>query len=332
MEDRKISIISIIYRVEPYLKQCLESILSQTYRNLEILLVIGLDHEGRDDDNCLKICQEYANRDPRIRLLPCPARGIADARNVGLSNVTGDLIGFVDGDDWIEPDLFSHLEDELTEHDCQIAVCGRFYEFVGRTEADQPADTVVLSAQDSMRMILCGTGFFLHLWDKLFERSLWDGVRFPTDKVVEDRIMVGRILAKAEKICYNSTPRYHFRERSGSNSKKPGMAEHNAIANKELCAFVSETFGALKNETGAFYLQESITSLQNLLVAEGATKEQIETFTQTVRQVYEENRDNPLLTRTLRIKTMLSLHGRSILKWITAMHQRRDRDTWKRYP
>ena len=331
MENRKISIISIIYRVEPYLKQCLESILSQTYRNLEIVLVVGLDHEGRDDDNCLKICQEFANRDQRIRLIPCPARGIADARNVGLSNVTGDLIGFVDGDDWVEPDLFSHLEQQMAEYDCQIAVCGRFYEFVGRTMADPAAKPVVLSAQESMRMILSGTGFFLHLWDKLFERSLWEGVRFPTDKIVEDRIMVGRILAKAEKICYDSTPRYHFRERSGSNSKKPGMAEHNAIANGELCADVSDMFPALQNETGAFYLQESITSLQNLLVAKDATKEQIAKFVQIVREVSEQNRNNPLLKRTLRIKTMLSLHCRCVLKWITAMHQRRDAKAFVRY-
>ena len=332
MEDRKITIISIIYKVEQYLEQCLQSILAQTYRNLEILLVVGIDHDGRELDGCLKICDTYAKQDARIRLLACPARGIADARNVGLNNATGDLIGFVDGDDWVEPDLFSHLAGELAKNDCQIAVCGRFYEFVGRTDADPAAGTVVLSAQDSMRMILNGTGFFLHLWDKLFVRSLWEGVRFPTDKVVEDRIMVGRILGKAQRICYNSTPRYHFRERSGSNSKKPGMAEHNAVANRELCAYVSGAFPALQNETGAFYLQESITSLQNLLVSPGVSKEEIDVFVREIQTIYAKNKDNPLIGRTLFCKTMLSLHCRGILKRITAFHQKKDRRTSVRYP
>ena len=213
-----------------------------------------------------------------------------------------------------------------------MIVCGRFYEFVGKTTSDPMSGTVVLSAEDSMRMILNGTGFFLHLWDKLFVRSLWEGVRFPTDKIVEDRIMVGRILGKAQRICYNSTPRYHFRERSGSNSKKPGMAEHNAVANRELCAYVSGAFPALQNETGAFYLQESITSLQNLLVSPGVSKEEIEVFGQEIGRIRADNRDNPLIGETLRCKTMLSLHCRCLLKWITAFHQKKDRKAFVRYP
>ncbi len=331
MESRKISIISIIYRVEPYIRQCLDSLLKQTYQNLEILLVVGVRENPAENDNCLAICEDYAKKDSRIRVIACPARGIADARNVGMAHVTGDLIGFVDGDDWVDPDLFSFLVKQMDQHEASIAVCGRYYEFVNQTKSDPGSDTVVLTAEDAMRMILNGTGFFLHLWDKLFDRKLWDGVTFPTEHVVEDRIIVNRILGSAERICYNSTPKYHFRERSGSNSKKPGMEWHNAEANALLCEYVNEHFPALKNEAGRFYLQEIITSLQNLLVGENDGKAERAEFTEEIRKIYAENKRNPLISRTLKIKVQLALHAQSVLKWITLDHQKKDRTTYLRY-
>ncbi len=331
LEQKKVTIVSIIYQVEPYLRQCLESILKQTYKNLEILLIAGVSDKPENNDASVKICEEYAQKDARIKLISCPARGIADARNVGLSHVTGDLIAFVDGDDWVDDDFIASQVSSLEVEKSKIAVCGRYYEFANRTEADTAGDTVVMNAKEAMAMILNGTGFFLHLWDKLFVRSLFDGVTFPTDHVVEDRIIVSRILGSAEKICYNSSPKYHFRERSGSNSKKPGMEWHNAVANRMLCKYVTENFPELIRETGRFYLQETLTSLQNLLVSEKPSKEEVREFVEEIKTIRKDNKDNPLIGRTLKIKTMLALHCRQVLGWITKRHQRRDREAFARY-
>lgn len=331
MEQKKISIISIIYQVEPYLEQCLDSLLAQTYKNLEFILVVGIRENASENDGCLAICERYAAKDERIRLIKSPAKGIADARNVGMSHVTGDLIGFVDGDDWVDADLFGSLAEQMETCGSEIAVCGRYYEFKNLTGRDPDGETQVLSAEQAMRMILNGTGFFLHLWDKLFARSLWDGVIFPTDHVVEDRIIVNRILGKASAISYNSTPKYHFRERSGSNSKKAGMEWHNAVANRMLCAYVSETFPALRNETGRFYMQEIITSLQNLSVSPTGSREEQKELTDELKKTALQNKNNPLIGRKLRIKKILALFFPAVLKRITAGHQKKDRKTNQRY-
>lgn len=338
MEQKKVTIISIIYQVEPYLQQCLESILKQSYKNLEILLIVGVSDKPENNDKSLQIAEAFAAKDTRIKLVSCPARGIADARNVGLSHVTGDLIAFVDGDDWVDDDFISSLVSSMEEQKSQIAVCGRYYEFQNRTEADAVNATVLMNAKEAMAMILNGTGFFLHLWDKLFVKSLFDGVIFPTDHVVEDRIIVSRILGSAEKICYNSSPKYHFRERSGSNSKKPGMEWHNAVANRVLSDYVLENFPALSQETGRFTLQETLTSLQNLLVSgklskehKKAYEEEIREFVEEIRTIRKDNKDNPLIGRTLKIKTMLALKCRPLLKQITIRHQNRDKSAFVRY-
>ncbi len=321
MENKKISIISIIYQVEKYLPQCIESLLNQTYQNLELILVVGVKNDG-SDDNCLTICEKYAAEDSRIKLIAAPAKGIADARNVGMAAVTGDYVGFVDGDDWVEDTMFASMMVNLLATGSDVSVCGRYYEFVNKIGEDPVGETVTLSAEEAMRMILSGTGFFLHLWDKLFKRELFDGMSFETGYVVEDRIVVNRLLGRAEKICYNSTPKYHFRERFGSNSKKAGMQWHNAVANKQLCEYVNQEFPALKDVCGRFYLQEIITSLQNLLVLPSYTAEEKKEFTDEIKKTYKENKNNPLIGRTLRIKTMLARFCPFALKVITARHQK----------
>ncbi len=320
-EEKKISVISIIYQVEPYLPECLESLMAQTYRNLEFLLVVGRK-EG-ENDACLEICERYAKKDDRFRVIACPARGIADARNVGLSHVSGDLIAFVDGDDYVDADFFETLTRRMEESAAEIAVCGRYYEFQNRTGKDPAAEPVILTGEDAMRMILTGTGFFLHLWDKLFVKRLFEGVTFPTDQVVEDRIMVNRLLAGAERICYDSTPKYHFRERKGSNSKRAGMAMHNAEANRILRDFIRENFPSLTEEADRFYLQESITSLQNLLAAEDGGKADIRRMAEEIRKAACELKGRQC-PKTLKIKTFLALHARWMLSLITKRHQKRD--------
>ncbi|MBO4902161.1 MAG: glycosyltransferase family 2 protein [Lachnospiraceae bacterium] len=331
MEPKKISIISIIYQVEPYLRQCLDSLLAQTYSDLEFILVVGVHEDAAKNDRCLEICEEYAKRDARIILVKRPAKGIADARNAGIEAAHGDLIGFVDGDDWVEPDMFAVLVDDMDSTGSDVAVCGRYYEFQNHTKQDPVSDPVVQTGEESMRMILSGTGYFLHLWDKLFVRRLWEGVVFPTDFVVEDRIIVGKLLGSAERICYRSTPKYHFRERGGSNSKRSGMEFYNAEANRLLCEQAGKMFPGLKDEIGRFYLQETLTSLQNLLLVKDRDPAEVKKFVREIRSIAKENADNPLIGKTLKIKTQLARFCPALLQCITRSHQKRDKGENIRY-
>ena len=104
MPEAKISVIVPVYKVEPYLRKCLDSIVGQTHRNLEIILV-----DDGSPDNCGAICDEYAARDERIKVIHKENGGVASARNAGLAVASGDYIGWVDSDDWIETDMMSQL-------------------------------------------------------------------------------------------------------------------------------------------------------------------------------------------------------------------------------
>ncbi|MDR2579367.1 MAG: glycosyltransferase, partial [Fibromonadaceae bacterium] len=117
----KISIIIPVYNVEPYIRKCLDSVINQTYTNLEILLI----NDG-STDNSGSICDEYAEKDKRIKAFHQANKGLSSALNVGLENFTGDCLGFVDSDDWIEPDMFETLHNAIKAANVQISGGGYF--------------------------------------------------------------------------------------------------------------------------------------------------------------------------------------------------------------
>ncbi|MCR5687536.1 MAG: glycosyltransferase [Lachnospiraceae bacterium] len=320
-----ISIIMIVYNVERYVEQSIKSVLAQTYEDFELIIVAG-----HGDDASEEICRKYAGADKRIKLITCPAKGIADARNRGLSAVCGDYLGFVDSDDYIEPDMFESMLGNIKKYDADIAVCGRFYEFMNKTLSDEPTDPVVLSASEALAVTLDHDGFFLHCWDKLFSKKIFEGLSFRTDVTVEDRIVVDKLLSKAGRIVYDPAPKYHFRERSGSNSKKSGMVRNNAEANLLMEQFINESHPELKNECGRFMLYEFITAVQNELVCDMPDKEDIRRYSDKIRTLLSE--DNPLIGRKLRLKAFIALHLKLLLKYYTRSTQNRQTTELERYP
>ena len=106
MEQQKISVIVPVYKVEPFLDRCVQSIVGQTYRNLEVILV-----DDGSPDNCSSLCDAWAAEDNRVKVIHKVNGGLSDARNAGIAVATGELMGFVDGDDWIAPDMYQHLQE-----------------------------------------------------------------------------------------------------------------------------------------------------------------------------------------------------------------------------
>ena len=122
-----ISLIVPVYNVKDYLKTCLQSILEQTYKNLEIILV-----DDGSDDGSSGICDEYARMDQRIKTIHLPHSGVSAARNAGLAAATGELLGFVDSDDWIDHDMYQYLYALMQEHDADVSACTYLLEQEGR--------------------------------------------------------------------------------------------------------------------------------------------------------------------------------------------------------
>lgn len=326
MEEKKISVISIIYKVEPYLRQCIESIVNQTYRNLEIILVAG---EG--DEGCLQICREYEAKDDRIKIVTCKPAGVSDARNNGLAVMTGDYLGFVDGDDYIEPDMYESLVKNLTGYKSDIAVCGRFYEFANVTEQDEAKPPVVLNSTEALDMVLSGTGFFLHCWDKLFTRKVFEGLYFPVDKHVEDRIVVNRLLDKADRIVYDPAPKYHFRERADSLSREEKMTKMNTLANEELSAYIYKVHPDLADVCESFMVYEHITCIQNLMLKGSRDKEQIALHKNYLKGIAPHLKENTRISKKVRLKLKMVIYCPRLLCQITKQRVRRQNEEHERF-
>ena len=320
-----ISIVMIVYKVEQYVRQSIESVLNQTYKDIELIIVAS---DG--GDKSVEICREYAAKDPRIKLIETPPKGEPDARNHGLAAVTGDYLGFVDSDDFVEPQMFESLLANIEKYDADIAVCGKFFEFKNTAVASNPQDPVVLSAEEALAVTLGHDGFFLHCWDKLYTRKIFDGLTFDPKILVEDRIVVDQLLSTADRIVYDAKPMYHFRQRYGSGSKRAGIVKMNMESNRMMEEFIKSNHPALSDKCDNFILYEYVTAMQNELVSEKPNAEDIAAYREMIKQY--SGRKNPLRSKSLKIKSFMALHTPGILKEYTKRRQMSMAQQMEKYP
>lgn len=220
-----VSIIVPVYNVSEYLDRCLESLIRQIYRDIEILVV----DDGSTDDSGAK-CDAWALKDRRIKVIHQPNKGLSGARNTGLDASQGEYILFVDGDDYVGPEYVAKLHESATEHKSDIAICN--YSFVNEAGIEISNDNYSCYTSDS---VLDGTDalllfenksyrtFFDVVWNKLFRRELFDGVRFPEGvSVVEDITVMPVLYHKAERVSVIPDRLYYYvyREESLSHAKR----------------------------------------------------------------------------------------------------------------
>ncbi|MCM1296447.1 MAG: glycosyltransferase [Muribaculaceae bacterium] len=214
-EGGLISVIVPVYNVEQYLDRCMESLLRQTYRNLEIILV-----DDGSTDSSAAMCDAYAEKDRRVRVVHKPNGGLSDARNAGLKMVTGDYIGYVDSDDWVEPDMYARLYQACAGQDAQLAVCRYFSEYRDRTVSGGNGSVVPLSREELLKIYIGGhDGYVIYnsVWSKLFKRDLVRGMEFPAGRNSEDIMYTTRAFCKLERAVYLDQCLYHYvLDREGS--------------------------------------------------------------------------------------------------------------------
>lgn len=208
-----ISVIVPIYKVEPYLDRCVRSIVEQTYQNLEIILV-----DDGSPDQCPIICDEWAMKDSRIQVIHKENGGLSDARNAGLAVATGDLISFIDSDDWIEPDFLEALYAALTATKAQIAECAVAYvdEAGGELRRRAAAPLPPMGKMEALRRLIQEDGIYQTVWNKLYRREVVDGILFEKGKHHEDDFWTYQIFDRIEKLAVVDKPLYNYLQRSGS--------------------------------------------------------------------------------------------------------------------
>ncbi len=210
----KVSIIVPVYNVEPYLNKCIDSILCQTLEDIEILLV-----DDGSTDLSGDICDGYAALDDRVRVIHKVNSGLSDTRNVGIDAAQGEFIGFVDGDDYIAPEMYESLYCACIEDKTGIAACDYIECTVGSDKfiSRSTGQCQVMTSEAFFEEVLrydspVGVG----VWDKLYEKSLFEKVRFQVGKLHEDTDIIYRLVFQVDRISYLSVPYYTYLSRPGS--------------------------------------------------------------------------------------------------------------------
>ena len=209
----KISVIVPIYNVGPYLRQCVDSILAQTYDNLEVILV----NDGSTDD-CGEICREYAEKDVSLRVIHKENGGLSDARNAGLETASGEYLTFVDSDDWLSHDAVEALYKNLTGCDADISCCGYYMAYADSiaSAADPDGRILVFDSGQAMEQVLLRKRVFSMAWGKLYKKYIFNAIRYPSGKIHEDEFVIFDVISQARRIVSTSDPKYYYRQRKGS--------------------------------------------------------------------------------------------------------------------
>ncbi len=204
-----VSVIVPIYLVEPYLAKCIDSVLGQTYGDLEVLLI-----DDGSPDNCGRICDEYAKTDPRIHVFHTENHGLSAARNVGLDHAKGEYIAFVDSDDWIEPEMIETLYRKAVETGVDVVACGVYSEYPAGTIRKQ----FRFQGGDALHGLIEGD-VGESVWNKLWKAQCFSQIRFPEGMYFEDLATIFKIFAQVSAVtvpgCF-----YHYRYRKNSISRK----------------------------------------------------------------------------------------------------------------
>ena len=207
----RLSVIVPIYKVEKYLRTCIDSILHQTFTDFELILV-----DDGSPDQCGKICDEYATTDSRVRVIHKAYGGVSDARNQGLGTARGEIIGFVDSDDKIAPDMYRTMIQYMDDHQLDI-VCADTYVVKNSREAFRPRyrEDKIFTRKEAINEILDGT-IDNAVWNKIYKRSIMGDIRFPAGRIYEDVATVYLWFYQAERVGYLFKPFYYYLKREGS--------------------------------------------------------------------------------------------------------------------
>ena len=206
-----ISVIVPIYKVEDYLDACIGSIVAQTYPHLEIILV-----DDGSPDGCGALCDEWAKRDDRIKVIHKPNGGLSDARNAGLEVASGDYIAFVDSDDWIEPGMYEQMLAALLQEDADICACRISSRYPDRRADWGCPEYRVTGPEQTYAMLYDDAAYPVSAWNKLYRKELWKELRFPVGKICEDAFTTYRLIHSAKRIVQLPEALYCYRIRPES--------------------------------------------------------------------------------------------------------------------
>lgn len=253
-----ISVIVPVYNMSPWLDRCVESIVNQTWRALEIILV-----DDGSTDKSGSMCDAWAEKDSRIRVIHKRNGGLSDARNVGLDIARGNYISFIDSDDWADLTMLEVLYNAIQEDKADMAVCHRYmaYDKVNVAPAFS-GKHYVLSREQALECVIRDRPIVVsayRCWAKLFKRDVWNDLRFPKGKQREDKFIRCQTYARCKRISVLDRPLFYYYQRSSSlaHSFSEEIALDSLEAVEAEVRFLKATFPTLRG-TNAIVMRELV--------------------------------------------------------------------------
>ena len=213
-----ITIIINVYNGEKYIKKCIDSIVNQTYKNLEVLII----NDG-STDNTLKICKTY--KDKRIRIISTKNQGLSLSRNTGIDSAKGDYLYFIDVDDFIEQDTIEYLYQLCKKYNCAISSCN-VLEIIDYNFKEEKKDEIIsiIPKKDFLRDVLLYKPKAICIWNKLIKKELFDNLRFE-NRIINDMAFTHKLILRTDKIVYSNQIKYYYLNRPDSVSKRRASIE-----------------------------------------------------------------------------------------------------------
>lgn len=304
----KISVIVPVYNVEKYLERCVDSILCQTYRNLEIILV-----DDGSKDNSPGICDSYCKKDKRVKVIHKKNGGLSSARNVGINESTGKYMAFVDSDDFLEKNMYEIMYNLMIENNCNIVTCSYKYVYDNGMIKKRCKENIQkkYSFFDAIKEMNLFDRFDMSACTKLFKKELFNDIRFPEGKLSEDYYIMYLLFEKAGEVYYISDPFYNYFQRINSITKSVNINNDFLLAAQEQMIYLENKYPKeLKNIVRSAYVSANLT-VYDFYLKNGVKcpNSVIKEFKNNIKQNYKYVKKSKMYGIKKRIQILLFKHS-----------------------
>lgn len=303
MEKPLISVIVPAYNVEKFIGKCIDSILRQSFKDFEVLLI-----DDGAKDSTPEICDACAKKDSRIKVYHKENGGLSDARNYGIDRMQGKYVTFIDSDDYVDSGYFEYLYGLITqEEDIQIAICGKKSAREDENASPDPETFhEIITGERAVQKMLCGHGSGHSAWGKLYSANLWKTVRYPKGKIYEDYATTYRVMALVDKAAWGNAAMYFYVQHIESIMHQKCSRRSLSLVDiaDEETEFIVKKWPALKQEALARKVTSELKCLQNIL---NAKNEEFDDYKQKIVEDVRRHKGELLASKKVALKTKIKI-------------------------
>lgn len=257
-----VSIIVPVYNVEEYLNESIKSAINQSYKNIEIILI-----DDGSTDSCGSICNSYAMKDDRISVFHQKNMGLSAARNMGVSLAKGELISFLDSDDYMSPFMIEKMVTMMKKYNADVCCC----DYTSTAFSNKTGCIVdEYDNQLACASLLDSKGFKCYAWNKIYKKQLFDNIKYPVGRYFEDISTTYRLFSQANKIVYLHEELYYYRLRRNSITRETFSDKNYDLifAINEILELSASLYASYRNRLAMGYMQYYLTFLKSALISQ----------------------------------------------------------------